>query len=127
MSFPGSGQVTMNISPVDRIVDGLCAALKKPGATGERIHLGSGGVNTGRLAEIFHEEIDVKVRYVNPVIHRVVRRKVLKTMFGAIGQAKLFTRLEVLFNIFGGYAVSLPCFVRHASYTINTCDASSFF
>jgi nucleoside-diphosphate-sugar epimerase len=104
MSFPGSGQVTMNISPVDRIVDGLCAALKKPGATGERIHLGSGGVNTGRLAEIFHEEIDVKVRYVNPVIHRVVRRKVLKTMFGAIGQAKLFTRLEVLFNIFGGYA-----------------------
>jgi nucleoside-diphosphate-sugar epimerase len=104
LAFPGSAQVTMNISPVDRIVDGLQAALRKPGATGERIHLGCGGVNTGRLAEIYRDEIGIPVRYVNPVIHRVIRRRVLEVMFKLIGQAKLYKRLEILFNIFGGYA-----------------------
>ena len=55
----------MNISPVNRIVDGLQAALRKPGATGERIHLGYGGVGTGRLVEIFKEEIGINVRVRN--------------------------------------------------------------
>lgn len=104
MAFPGSGNVTMNISPVDRIVDGLEAALRKPGATGERIHLGCGGLNTGRLVELYAEEIGINIAYVNPVIHRLVRRPVLKAMFGVIGLGKLYKRLEVLFNIFGGYS-----------------------
>jgi len=104
MAFPGSGNVTMNVSPVDRIVDGLAAALRKPGATGERIHLGCGGLNTGRLCELYAEEIGIQIAYVNPVIHRLVRRPILKATFGMIGMGKLYKRLEVLFNIFGGYA-----------------------
>jgi nucleoside-diphosphate-sugar epimerase len=103
MAFPGSGNVTMNVSPVNRIVDGLHAALRKPGATGERIHLGCGGLNTGRLTEIYKEEIGIHIAYVNPVIHRVVRRPILGAMFKLIGLGKLYKRLEVLFNIFGGY------------------------
>jgi hypothetical protein len=94
----------MNISPVDRIVDGLTAALRKPGATGERVHLGSGGINSGLITKIYNDEIGINVRYVNPVIHRIVRRRILKVMFKAIGLAKLYSRLEVLFNIFAGYA-----------------------
>jgi len=104
LAFPGSPTFTMNLSPVDRIVDGLQNALKSPKATGERIHLGSGGINSGRITALFHEEIGINVRYVNPVIHRVVRRRILKVMFNTLGMSKLYSRLEVLFNIFAGYA-----------------------
>lgn len=104
MAFPGTASVVMNISPVDRVTSGLVAALQKPGATGERIHLGCGGINTGHMSNLFYKEIGIWVAYVNPVVHRYIRKPFLKLLFMAIGQPQLFPRLELLFNIFGGYS-----------------------
>eukprot|EP00667_Euglena_gracilis_P012246 EG_transcript_12557 len=64
LSFPGLMDAKLNLVPVDRITAGLHAALTRPLATGERVHLGTEGVKIQQFSNIFKEEIGLNIKMV---------------------------------------------------------------
>lgn len=104
LSFPGLNEAKLNLIAVDRITAGLHSALTKPLATGERVHLGGDGIKIKQFAAVFQEEIGLKIRLVNPTIHRLFWRPLMRVMCNMAGMQKIFSKLEGLFNIFASYA-----------------------
>eukprot|EP00906_Rhabdomonas_costata_P039391 RCo055702 len=104
LNFPSSTTALIDVVSIDRVTDGVVASLFRPLGTGERVHLASEGISADQFRKIFHEEVGIKLTFSNPVIHRYIRRPILKVLFKAIGQPKLYRKLEQLFEIFGSYS-----------------------
>ncbi|MCP3964186.1 MAG: NAD-dependent epimerase/dehydratase family protein [bacterium] len=102
--FPGDPSAEMNLIPVDRVVAGIVAALKKPGAMGRRIHLGTDNrLKSQDITEIVREEIGVDVKLADPTLHRNVTLPVLTKLLAGVKQERLGNALEKLGSIFGSY------------------------
>ncbi len=103
--FPGDPSAEINLIPVDRVVAGIIAALKKPGATGRRIHLGTDNrVTSAEIVQTVQEELGVDIKLADPTMHRNVTLPVLTKLLGTFKQERLGNALEKLGTIFGGYS-----------------------
>jgi nucleoside-diphosphate-sugar epimerase len=103
--FPGDPSAELNIIPVDRVVEGILAALRRPEATGRRIHLATDNrVTSEEISRIVAEELDVQVKLADPTTHRAVTLPVLAKVLAGLKQERLAQVLEKLSNIFGGYS-----------------------
>ncbi len=103
--FPGDPSAELNLVPVDRVVMGIIAALKRPEAVGERVHLATDNrVTSEGMRNICQEEIDVKVKLAEPTMHRNVTLPVLTKVLSGMGQERLANTLKTLGTIFGGYS-----------------------
>ncbi len=102
--FPGDPSAELNIIPVDRVVEGIVAALRRPEATGRRIHLATDNrVTSAEITRIVAEELDVEVKLADPTTHRAVTLPVLSKVLSGLRQERLAQILGKLANIFGGY------------------------
>ncbi len=103
--FPGDPSAQINLIPVDRVVAGIIAALKKPRATGRRVHLGTDNrLTSAGIVEIVHEELGVEVKLADPTLHRNLTLPVLTKLLTSVKQERLGNALEKLGNIFGSYS-----------------------
>jgi nucleoside-diphosphate-sugar epimerase len=103
-SFPGDRSAELNLVPVDRVVEGILAALHVPEAIGARIHLATDNrIRSEDMVRITREELGVSVRLADPTLYRNVTLPVVKTALHAMGQPRLAGALEKLGTIFGGY------------------------
>ena len=103
--FPGDPSAQINMIPVDRVGAGIVAALKRPGAIGERIHLANDNrVTSAQIRDIVGEELDVAVRLAEPTLHRTVTLPLLKKILKRLEQQRLAHVLDRLSTIFGGYS-----------------------
>ncbi|MEM7349987.1 MAG: SDR family oxidoreductase [Acidobacteriota bacterium] len=103
--FPGDPSAEINLVPVDRVVQGIIAALKKPAATGRRVHLGTDNrVTSEGMLQIVKEELGVEIKLADPAMHRNVTLPVLTKVLGTFKQERLGNALEKLGTIFGGYS-----------------------
>jgi nucleoside-diphosphate-sugar epimerase len=103
--FPGDPGAELNLIPVDRVVEGIIAALKAPAAVGERVHLASDNrISSGQIRDIVKEEIGVKVTLSEPTRFRNVTMPVMGRVLRGLGQERVAEGLEKLGSIFGGYA-----------------------
>jgi nucleoside-diphosphate-sugar epimerase len=103
-SFPGDRSAELNLVPVDRVVEGILAALHVPEAIGLRIHLATDNrIRSEDMVRITREELGVNVRLADPTLYRNVTLPVVKTALNLMGQPKLANALEKLGTIFGGY------------------------
>ena len=103
--FPGDPSAEMNLIPVDRVAAGMIAALRKPEAIGERVHLATDNrITSSQMVKIVQEELDVKVRLADPTIHRTVTMPAVSRLLKSVKQEKIGGILERLSTIFGGYS-----------------------
>jgi nucleoside-diphosphate-sugar epimerase len=103
-AFPSDASAEMNLVPVDRVVEGILAALTVPEAIGERVHLATDNrIRAEDIARITHEEIGIDVRLADPTLFRNVTLPLVKAALEQAGEAKLANALEKLGTIFGGY------------------------
>jgi nucleoside-diphosphate-sugar epimerase len=103
-SFPGDRSAELNLVPVDRVVEGILAALHVPEAIGARIHLATDNrIRSEDMVRITREELGVNVRLADPTLYRNVTLPVVKTALNVLGQPKLAGALEKLGTIFGAY------------------------
>jgi nucleoside-diphosphate-sugar epimerase len=103
-SFPGDRSAELNLVPVDRVVEGILAALHVPEAIGARIHLATDNrIRSEDMVRITREELGVNVRLADPTLYRNVTLPVVKTALNLMGQPRLAGALEKLGTIFGGY------------------------
>ena len=103
--FPGDPSAEINLIPVDRVVAGIVAALKKPRAIGRRIHLGTDNrLKSAGIVEIVEQELGVEVKLADPAVHRTITLPVLTKLLAGVKQKRLGKALEKLGNIFGGYS-----------------------
>jgi len=103
--FPGDPSAELNLIPVDWVVRGVMAALRRPHAVGTRIHLATDNrLTSEQIRQIVDEEIGVEVRLADPTLHRNVTLPVLSKMLSRFGQGRLANALEKLGTIFGGYS-----------------------
>lgn len=103
--FPGDPTAEINLISVDRVVQGIVAALKRPHAIGERIHLATDNrLRSQQIRDIVLEELGVEIRLADPTTHRNITLPVLSKVLGSMGQEKLASALEKLGTIFGGYS-----------------------
>lgn len=103
--FPGDPTAEINLISVDRVVQGIVAALKRPLAVGERVHLATDNrLRSQQIRDIVLEELGVEIRLADPTTHRTITLPVLTKVLGSMGQEKLATALEKLGTIFGGYS-----------------------
>ena len=103
--FPGDPSAQINLIPVDRVVQGILAALKQPGAVGERVHLASDTrVTSHQIRTIVGEELGVEITLAEPTIHRNVTLPVLTKVLSRLGQGRTANALEKLGGIFSGYS-----------------------
>ncbi len=103
--FPGDPSAQINLIPVDRVVAGIIAALKKPEAIGERVHLATDTTVTSRqIQRTVEEEIGVKVKLAEPTLHRNVTLPVLTKVLTRFKQDRMANALNKLGSIFGGYS-----------------------
>ena len=103
-SFPGDRSAELNLVPVDRVVEGILAALHVPEAIGARIQLATDNrIRSEDMVRITREELGVNVRLADPTLYRNVTLPVVKTALNVLGQPKLAGALEKLGTIFGGY------------------------
>ncbi len=90
--------------PVDRVVEGILAALTVPESIGERIHLATDNrIRSEDIARITREEIGIDVRLADPTLFRNVTLPVVKAVLERSGEPKLANALDKLGTIFGGY------------------------
>ena len=88
--FPSDPSAQINLIPVDRVAAGVLAALGRPKAVGRRVHLANDRRITARdIATILHEELGVKVRLVEPTLHRTVGLPVMGKILDALGAGRL--------------------------------------
>ena len=103
--FPGDPTAEINLISVDRVVQGIIAALKRPQAIGERVHLATDNrLRSQQIRDIVYDELGVEIRLADPTTHRTITLPVLSKILGSMGQEKLATALEKLGTIFGGYS-----------------------
>jgi nucleoside-diphosphate-sugar epimerase len=103
-AFPGDPSAELNLVPVDRVVQGILAALTVPDAIGERIHLATDNrIRSEDIARITREEIGINVRLADPTLFRNLTLPLVKTALERGGEPKLANALEKLGTIFGGY------------------------
>ena len=103
--FPGDPSAQINMIPVDRVVNGIIAALKRPLAVGERVHLANDNrVTSAQIRDIVGDELGVGVKLAEPTIHRTVTLPLLKKILKKLQQPRLAHVLDRLSSIFGGYS-----------------------
>lgn len=103
--FPGDPSAEINLVPVDRVAEGILAALVSPDAVGERVHLATDNRITSRkIQEIVEEEVGVKVKLAEPTFHRNVTLPMLSKTLKGLKQERLAHALQKLGTIFGGYS-----------------------
>jgi len=103
--FPGDPSAEINLVTVDRVVEGIIAALKKPQAIGERIHLATDNrITSSLMVRIVNEELGAKVKLAEPTLHRTVTIPALTKLLKALKQEKIAHILGKLGTIFGGYS-----------------------
>jgi nucleoside-diphosphate-sugar epimerase len=103
--FPGDPSAQINMIPVDRVSAGIVAALKRPQAIGERIHLANDNrVTSAQIRDIVGQELDVAVKLAEPTLHRTVTLPLLKKLLKRLQQQRLAHVLDRLSTIFGGYS-----------------------
>jgi nucleoside-diphosphate-sugar epimerase len=103
--FPGDPSAELNLIPVDRVVAGILAALRRPEAIGERIHLATDNrITSEQIRDIVAEELGVAVKLAEPTLHRNVTLPVLTRVLKTLRQERLAGALEKLGTIFAGYS-----------------------
>lgn len=103
--FPGDPTAEINLISVDRVVQGIVAALKRPLAVGERVHLATDNrLRSQQIRDIVFDELGVEIRLADPTTHRTITLPVLSKILGSLGQERLAGALEKLGTIFGGYS-----------------------
>ena len=103
-SFPSDASAELNLVPVDRVVEGILAALRVPEAIGSRIHLATDNrIRVEDIARLSFEELGVKVRLADPTLFRNLTMPVVKGILLRAGEPKLAIALERLSAIFSGY------------------------
>ena len=103
-SFPGDRSAELNLVPVDRVVQGILAALTVPESIGERIHLATDNrIRSEDIARITREEIGIDVRLADPTLFRNITLPIVKAALERGGEPKLANALDKLGTIFGGY------------------------
>ncbi|MEM7481208.1 MAG: SDR family oxidoreductase [Acidobacteriota bacterium] len=103
--FPGDPTAEINLIPVDRVVEGILAALTKPSAVGERVHLATDNrLTSEQIQKTVKEELGVEVTLADPTLHRNITLPVLTRLLKGIKQPKLAHALDKLGTIFGGYS-----------------------
>ena len=103
--FPGDPSAEINLIPVDWVAAGIIAALKRPSAIGERIHLATDNrLTSDHIRTIVGEEIGVQVKLAEPTLHRNVTLPMLSKLITGFRQPRLANALEKLGTIFGGYS-----------------------
>jgi nucleoside-diphosphate-sugar epimerase len=103
-NFPGDASAELNLVPVDRVVQGILAALTVPESIGERIHLATDNrIRSDDIARIAREEIGIDVRLADPTLFRNITLPIVKAALERGGQPKLANALDKLGTIFGGY------------------------
>ena len=103
--FPGDPSAQINLITVDRVVEGILAALEKPQAIGERVHLATDNrITSQQIRDIVQEEFGVDVKLAEPTLHRTVTLPLLTRVLKKLQQERLATALKKLGGIFGGYA-----------------------
>ena len=102
--FPGDPSAEINLIPVDRVAAGILAALRRPEAIGERVHLASANrVTAEEIRDYVAEEIGVRIKLAEPTLHRNVTLPVLTKVLVQLKQPKIARALDKLGTIFGGY------------------------
>jgi nucleoside-diphosphate-sugar epimerase len=103
--FPGDPRAKLNLVPVDRVAEGIVAALKRPQAIGSRVHLATDNYITSRdMRDICADEIGVNVRLAEPTMHRNLTLPIMTKLLELCNQDKLSNALYKLGTIFGGYS-----------------------
>jgi nucleoside-diphosphate-sugar epimerase len=103
-SFPGHPAAELNLVPVDRVVQGILAALTVPSTIGRRVHLATDNrIRSAEIVRITREELGVSVRLADPTLFRNVTLPVLRALLERLGQERLANALQKLGTIFGGY------------------------
>lgn len=103
-SFPGDPSAELNLVPVDRVVQGMLAALTVPATIGRRVHLATDNrIRSSEIVRITREELGVRVHLADPTLFRNVTLPLLRMALGRMGQERLANALEKLGTIFGGY------------------------
>jgi len=103
-AFPSDRSAELNLVPVDRVVEGILAALTVPEAIGERVHLATDNrIRAEDIARITREELGINVRLADPTLFRNLTLPIVKLVLEKGGEPKLANALEKLGTIFGGY------------------------
>ena len=103
--FPGDPSAELNLIPVDRVVQGILAALERPEAVGVRVHLATDRrLRSARMLRIAREEIEVEVTLAEPTLHRTVTMPLLEKVLNALDQPRLAGALKTMSTIFAGYS-----------------------
>ncbi len=104
MVFPADRSAEINLVTVDRVVEGILAALTRPEAIGERVHLATDHrIRTEDIVRIEKEELGVDVRLADPTLFRNVTLPFVAALLRKANEPKLANALEKLGTIFGGY------------------------
>jgi nucleoside-diphosphate-sugar epimerase len=103
--FPADPSARLNLIPVDWVAQGILAALHKPEAIGERVHLATDNrLSSQEIHDIVKEELGVDVRLAEPTLHRTVTLPVLTKLLNTMHQERISNALERLSTIFGSYS-----------------------
>ena len=103
--FPGDPSAEINLVPVDRVAEGILAALSRPEAMGERVHLATDNrITSSQMLSIVNEELGAKVRLAEPTLHRTVTLPAMSRVLRSVKQERIATILGKLSTIFGGYS-----------------------
>lgn len=105
--YPADMNSSLDLVCVDRVVQGMRAALTKPEAVGHRVQLATHPdhqVRIGTISHLMHQEIGVRVRFVNPVIHRWIRDPAIAAVLNFMQMGKAVPVLRKLTQIFAAYS-----------------------
>ncbi|NJL26981.1 MAG: NAD-dependent epimerase/dehydratase family protein, partial [Thermoanaerobaculia bacterium] len=103
--FPGDPSAQINLITVDRVAAGILAALKRPEAIGERIHLANDRrITPEQMARIVSEELGVKIKLTEPTLHRTVALPLLTRVLKRLKQERVAQMIQKMTNVFGGYS-----------------------
>jgi len=102
--FPGDRSAELNLVPVDRVAEGIRAALGVPEAIGARIHLATDNrIRAEDMVRIAREELGATVRLADPTLYRNLTLPVVVRLLEALGEPRLAAGIGKLGTIFGGY------------------------
>jgi nucleoside-diphosphate-sugar epimerase len=103
--FPGDPSAELNLIPVDWVVQGILAGLRKPEATGRRVHLATDNrLTSQQIRDTVQEELGVDVKLAEPTLHRNVTLPALTKLLKGLKQERIAHALDKLGTIFGGYS-----------------------
>ncbi len=103
--FPGDPTAQLNLIPVDWAVNGVLAALQRPQAVGERIHLASDSrLTPAVISRILEEEVGIKVRLADPTLFRNLMLPMFSSLLKVLKRGRTADALAKLAVLFGGYS-----------------------